>query len=187
MIQAISKDRWLQAQDAEVRVVDYNRENSERAYRNIFKYLGLSFDQEDKSIAEIGCGLYPAVYFCENVQAIVFEPLFSKPEHCGLNIFWNRCAFEEFKYHFGVDEVWIYNCLQHVIDPEAIVKKSKDVSRVVRFFEPVDYPTCTYHPHTFSQSDFERWFPNSVQRYTDRLVGFFDSDCVYGTWEKPML
>lgn len=184
MIKPITRDRWQQAQNAEICVVSYDAENSKRSYENIFSYLGISFNQEGKSIAEIGCGPYPAVYFCDDVRAIVFEPLFPKPEYCGLNIFWNNCPFEEFEHQFGVDETWLYNCLQHVIDPELVVEKAKASSNVVRFFEVVDYPTCIYHPHTFSQQDFERWFPNSVKRYNDMLAGFFDADCVYGTWIK---
>lgn len=185
MIEAVSQERWQQAQAAEIEVVDYSLEGAGCAYGRIFDYLGINPDQEGKSIAEIGCGQFPAVMFCKNVlSAIVFEPLFEPPPECGVNIFWNRSAFEDFEYHFGVNECWLFNVLQHVRDPEAVIAKAKEAARTVRFFEPVDYPTCVYHPHTFSQGDFERWFPNSVKRYTDRLPAFFDDDCCYGTWTR---
>ena len=184
MIEAVTKDRWLEAQAAEAQVVHYDMPGAYRSTRNIFNYLNLSFNQQDKVITEIGCGPFPSVMFCAVTSAMVFEPLFPAPKHCPIHIHWNQEAFEEFKPQFFTDEVWLFNVLQHVIDPEKIIAKAKEVAPVIRFFEPVDYPTCVYHPHTFSQADFERWFPNSVKRYTDRLPGFFDADCVYGTWTR---
>ena len=184
MIEAISQERWAEAQVAELATATYDLDNSRRAYQHIFDYLGIDFHHEGKIIAEVGCGPYPAVMFCKISSAIVFEPLFSQPEESRVNILWNQCAFEDFEYAFGADECWLFNVLQHVRDPDAVIAKAKEVAETVRFFEPVDYPTCVYHPHTFSQADFERWFPNRVKRYTDRLPGFFDSDCCYGTWRK---
>lgn len=184
MIEAVSKDRWLEAQSAEAQVVEYDMNGAYKSVRNVFDYLNLSFNQQDKIIAEVGCGPFPAVMFCAVRSAMVFEPLFAAPRHSPSHIYWNQVPFEEFKPKFFADEVWLFNVLQHVIDPEKIVSKAKETAPVVRFFEPVDYPTCVYHPHTFSQEDFERWFPESVKRYTDRRPGFFDADCCYGTWTR---
>ena len=184
MIEAISKERWREAQTAEIQTAVYDRENCYRATQNIFLYLGVNNDQRGKIIVEVGCGPFPAVLFCENVHAVTFEPLWSKPEYCGGNTSWNQCAFEDFEFSLVVDEAWIFNCLQHVRDPELVVAKAKKCAPMVRFFEPVDYPTCIYHPHTFTEDDFRRWFGDSVKRYTDRLAGFFDSDCIYGTWRR---
>ncbi len=99
-------------------------------------------------------------------------------------IVWFQRAFEDIPHPPPVAETWLFNCLQHVRDPELVIAKAKETSGVIRFFEPVDYPTCVYHPHTFTQDNFERWFGDSVKRYTDRVPGFFDSDCVYGTWSR---
>jgi hypothetical protein len=182
MIAAISQSRWQEAQAAELAVVQYEREHSRRSYEHIFDYLGISFDQKGKSIVEIGCGAYPALAFCgePNNGMLIVEPLyFQSLQDSGIP--WARMAFEDMDL-LPCDEVWIYNALQHVRDPELVIAKAKQSAPVIRFFEPVDYPTCVYHPHTFTQADFERWFNGSVKRYTDRLPGFFDADCVYGTW-----
>jgi hypothetical protein len=171
MIQPITQSRWLEAQTAELTATSYERENSRRAYEHIFDYLGMSFDQAGRYIVEVGCGAYPATSYCENVRAWVIEPLrFDSLSDMGVK--WIQKALEDIPLRDlpQVNEVWLFNCLQHVRDPE------------LRFFEPVDYPTCVYHPHTFTEDDFRRWFGDSVKRYTDRLPGFFDADCCYGTW-----
>lgn len=180
MIEPVSKERWQEAQLAEATAITYDRDNCQHAYELIFQYLGLSFDLEGKSIVEVGCGGYPAVSFCENVHGTIIEPLWFDSLQ-SLGIPWMRAAVEDIETLPRGDECWIYNALQHVRDPELFIAKCKEMASVIRFFEPVDYPVCLYHPHTFSQSDFERWF-GDVKRYTDRLPQFFDSDCVYGTW-----
>ena len=184
IIEPITHERWLEAQAAEIAVVSYDEENSRRAYGHIFDYLGMSFDQGGKSIIEIGCGAYPALSFCgePNNWMLIVEPLYFQPlQDAGIP--WTRMAFEDTDL-LPCDEVWLFNCLQHVRDPELVIAKAKQIAYVIRFFEPVDYPTCVYHPHTFTQDDFVRWFGDSVKRYTDRLPGFFDDDCCYGTWRK---
>lgn len=182
MIEAVTRERWNEAQVAEIQVATYDIDNSRRAYQHIFDYLGITANQSDKLIIEVGCGPYPAAMFCDNLSAIVFEPLFSRSAECGSGIAWIRQPFEDAEVDLGADEVWLFNVLQHVRDPEAVVAKAKQVASVVRYFEPVDYGTCIYHPHTFSEADFNRWFPGSVKRYTDRLPAFFDSDCCYGSY-----
>lgn len=184
MIEPISRARWKEAQSAEIAVVSYDRENSYRAYVHIFNYLGITFDQRGLSIVEVGCGGYPALAYCgePNEKMLIVEPLhFDSLQSLGIP--WARAAFEDL-HVLRCDEVWLFNCLQHVRDPELVIAKAKNIAGAVRFFEPVDYPTCVYHPHTFTEADFERWFGDSVKRYTDRLPGFFDSDCVYGTWTR---
>lgn len=185
MIEPVSPERWQEAQVAEAAVATYDHDNSAAAYGYIFNYLGVLMDQQWKQVIEIGCGPFPATSYCLNVHALVYEPLWFQSLRAMVDqgfIQWIRKSFEDAQI-IKADEVWIFNCLQHVRDPELVVTKAKMSADTIRFFEPVDYPTCVYHPHTFTQADFERWF-GDVQRYTDRLPGFFDADCCYGTWER---
>jgi hypothetical protein len=190
MIKPISQERWQEAQTAEIAVVSYERGNSRRAYEHIFSYLGIELDQGNKVIAEIGCGAYPAVSFCTNVDGWVFEPLWFQSLQemkSRVEIYWIKEPFEDANISMiFFHEVWLFNVMQHVRDPESVITKAKEIAPVIRFFEPVDYPTCVYHPHTFTEDDFERWFGDSVKRYTDRLPGFFDADCCYGTWRAAV-
>lgn len=58
------------------------------------------------------------------------------------------------------DEVWMYNCLQHVDDPELIIKNGFDVLKpggVFRIFEWIDTEINEAHPHSLTSEDFHRW------------------------------
>ena len=189
MSQAITKERWYEAQIAERACHTFNRQEGydhyRASYQKVFAYLGMQTDQQGKSIIEIGPADFPALAYCSNYKGTIVEPMVSGHLNASCNdlrISLIARPFEEVNVPIKEDEAWLFNVMQHVIDPDLFIAKCKSAAKTIRFFEPVDYPTCAYHPHTFTQQDFERWFPKSVKRYTDRLEGFFDSDCVYGTW-----
>lgn len=49
------------------------------------------------------------------------------------------------------EEVWLYNCLQHVMDPTAVLDMcAKKAVRAIRLFEWVNVPTDELHLHTLS-------------------------------------
>lgn len=48
------------------------------------------------------------------------------------------------------DEVWIYNVLQHVEDPVAILRNAARIGKVVRLFEWIDTPPAPGHPNTIT-------------------------------------
>jgi hypothetical protein len=56
-----------------------------------------------------------------------------------------------------VDEIWIYNTLQHVRDPEAVVAAARRCGRFLRMVEWVDVPAHDGHPHELHRNDLERW------------------------------
>lgn len=55
------------------------------------------------------------------------------------------------------DEVWIYNVLQHVDDPELVVKNALAVCRKLRIFEWVDMPPEPGHPHELKRDKLDAW------------------------------
>lgn len=55
------------------------------------------------------------------------------------------------------DEAWMYNVLQHTINPEAIVRGMRRVAKRVRIFEWIDTPPHPGHPHTLTVPDLESW------------------------------
>jgi hypothetical protein len=55
------------------------------------------------------------------------------------------------------DEIWIYNTLQHVLDPELIVRESIRLAPIVRLFEWVGYEKNDCHIHTLDPEEIERW------------------------------
>lgn len=51
------------------------------------------------------------------------------------------------------DEAWIYNCLQHTMNPTAVLDAAASVARTIRIFEWVEVPTDTLHLHTLHEAD----------------------------------
>jgi len=57
----------------------------------------------------------------------------------------------------GWDEVWIYNCLQHTIDPKKIIENAKKAAPVLRIFEWLDIPAHDGHPQELTKKDLDEW------------------------------
>ena len=55
------------------------------------------------------------------------------------------------------DEGWIYNCLQHVEDPERVVCAMQANCRRIRVFEWVGIPAYDGHPHELDARLLEQW------------------------------
>jgi SAM-dependent methyltransferase len=64
---------------------------------------------------------------------------------------------EDLASNICFDVALIYNVLQHVRDPEAVVRNARRASRELRMFEWVDIPPHPGHPHCLTQADLERW------------------------------
>jgi 2-polyprenyl-3-methyl-5-hydroxy-6-metoxy-1,4-benzoquinol methylase len=62
------------------------------------------------------------------------------------------------------DEVWLYNCLQHVDDPQKIITNAVNALKpggVFRIFEWINMPTNTAHPHTLTKEQLDGWIGQS--------------------------
>jgi hypothetical protein len=183
----ISKQEWKEAQEAEKGFHNYDMAEGLRlygySYSNHFKYLDIPEDLGGKTIIEIGCAGFPALYFRKNYKGVVVEPL----EIETLETICKEKGIERIKSPVEeidlpeCDEIWLFNVMQHIIDPELFVTKCKAAAKLIRYFEPVDYPTCVYHPHTFSVDDFKRWF-GEPKIYEDFVPHFHDAKCVYGNY-----
>jgi len=55
------------------------------------------------------------------------------------------------------DEVWIYNVLQHVDDPELVLRRARARARTLRVFEWVGVPADPKHPHVLTRANLELW------------------------------
>jgi len=193
----ISEERWKTAQENEFKhhVAREDLMHSySQSYNIIFDYLGINKeDLKNKSVLEIGPAFYPALFSVQTKESHVIEPLFDQfPEEIKniynfkkINVFKNM-AEELDKLNIKVDEIWIFNLLQHVQDPEKILINSYSVSSVVRIFEPIDWPTDICHPHTFSKKFFEDIFPktNFKVHIGGSIKNFHDANCIYGTIYK---
>jgi ubiquinone/menaquinone biosynthesis C-methylase UbiE len=59
------------------------------------------------------------------------------------------------------DECFIYNCLQHVVDPIEILDKVTSISKRIRIAEPLNIPTDSMHLHMFTKEYFDNYFSES--------------------------
>lgn len=185
----ITKERWQDAQIFEIGFHKYDMDEGLRiyglSYSNHFKYLEIPEDLQGGKIIEIGCAGFPALYFRKNYKGVVIEPL----EIETLGIICKEKGIERIKAAVedidlpDCDEIWLFNVMQHIIDPELFVLKCKESAKVIKYFEPIDYPVCEYHPHTFSMDDFTRWF-GGPKLYNDFVPHFHDAECAYGIWKK---
>ena len=70
------------------------------------------------------------------------------------------------------DEVWGYNVLQHVIDPAAVIATAKAHALTrVRWFDWVDSPIASHHPHSISANWLREQFPADTWRLTVNQAG----------------
>jgi hypothetical protein len=55
------------------------------------------------------------------------------------------------------DEAWIYNVLQHVVDPEKVIETARTHAPVLRIFEWIETETNVGHPHSLHADDLNDW------------------------------
>lgn len=121
------------------------------------------YDLQGKSVLDIGAGPYSMLLKTINGGDLVALDPCTYPD-------WTK---ERYKTH-GIkvlnmpaekintvakkyDEVWIYNCLQHTISPEEILKRAKKVSKIIRIFEWIDTGTAIGHPQDLHEADLNKW------------------------------
>jgi hypothetical protein len=70
---------------------------------------------------------------------------------------------------FGWDEVWIYNVLQHCMDPKRIIDNARNAAPLLRVFEWIDFPPHPGHPHMLTQDNMALWLgaPGVVTRLSE--------------------
>lgn len=68
-----------------------------------------------------------------------------------------RGAAEDYQADRLYDEAWCYNCLQHTLDPEAIVAMMRRSAQRLRIFEWVDVAPNPGHPHELKAEELARW------------------------------
>lgn len=118
----------------------------------------MAYDGGGKSILDIGCG--PASLLIKTVntkQKYALDPItypaWVEQRYKDLNITRIRIPAEELSTPFScdVDEVWIYNVLQHVQDPSVILQKINHIPNI-RILEWINFPTNAAHPHFLTKS-----------------------------------
>ncbi len=94
-------------------------------------------------------------------------PKWALERYKAANINYVQKMAEDFNDNFEYDECWIYNVLQHVKDPEKIIKSAIKQSKVLRIFEWIgeyhnpdkkeDELNKKLHPNILTEADLNKW------------------------------
>jgi hypothetical protein len=87
------------------------------------------------------------------------------------------------------DEAWIYNCLQHVVNPTRIIKNAMEVASIVRIFEWINIPPYEGHLHMLTQDLLEKPFITNGWTNLQKSVGHIshsglDGDYYFAIFRK---
>ena len=187
MVTRITQERWKEAQIAERICHKFDRKHGENHYKNTylnyFKYLDIK--DSDAFIVEIGCADFPALQWVKFGKGIFIEPMpsdilkiIAKELKCDII----EKPVEEIDIP-KCDEIWLLNVMQHVIDPDLFISKCKQSTKIIRFFEPIDWPIEIYHPHTFTFDWYKGHFPHA-KLYDGKHPKFHEAKCAYGIWSQ---
>jgi hypothetical protein len=125
------------------------------------KRIGYSFDAENKSILDIGGGPTSMLLKTINLKSgMVYDPIdypqWTKDRYHSKNI-QVVVDYGESVSEIGWDEVWLYNCLQHVKNPFVVIKNAMLAAPILRIFEWVDIPPHDGHPHMLTKDLLDFW------------------------------
>lgn len=149
----------------------YGEETKQLSY---FKRMGLKAESRDgkypvidltgKTIIDIGGGPVSLLLKCVNFEhGMVIDPCmypeWIKARYKIAKIDYLRAMAEETFWvpKFRVDEVWIYNVLQHVESPKKIIENAKEAGMIIRIFEWIEMPPSPGHPHTLTSKKLNTW------------------------------
>ena len=122
---------------------------------------GPHINAEGKKILDVGGGPVSLLLKCVNLgQGHVVDPCdypqWTQDRYKYAGITLDKSKAEDMNLS-GFDEVWIYNLLQHVHDPEKIVKNALKAGKIVRVFDWLEI-AGPGHPHYLLEEKMNEWF-----------------------------
>lgn len=121
-----------------------------------------NLDLQGKSVLDIGGGPASLLLKCVNRgKCVVMDPLempyWVKARYEAAGILVEPEPAEHVPYDLAFDEAWIYNVLQHCIDPQKVIENAKRAAKIIRIFEWIDTPSNIGHPNTLTEADLNEW------------------------------
>ncbi len=120
------------------------------------------YDLNGRSVVDLGGGPTSLLLKCVNLgTSIVVDPLpfpaWVMDRYSEARIYTAQIPAEDFREAAFRDEVWCYNVLQHVIDPEQVIETARAQARTLRIFEWLETPPSEGHPHTLHADELNEW------------------------------
>jgi 2-polyprenyl-3-methyl-5-hydroxy-6-metoxy-1,4-benzoquinol methylase len=154
-------------------VNSYNEETKQYIYARLMgldvyktNYFGqMGWDFGNKSVLDIGCGPYSLLMKSRAKMKVGIDPC-SYPQWVRMryeaaDVTLIQVAAEEWETHKIFDEVLIYNCLQHTINPKKIIENVLACSKIVRIFEWVETGVSDGHLHDLHADELDEWLKGS--------------------------
>ncbi len=167
---------------------DYLINNSHDAsYHGTDYYKKPRYDLQGKSVVDLGGGPTSLLLRCRNFsKAIVVDPLpmtdtvKKRYKEHGIELI--SLPAEEFMYPQKFDEVWNYNCLHHVMDPDQILQNAKQNCKTLRIYEILNTRIDSMHLYSFNADYFHRMLGpgGNVKNMNNELKPSPDGDAYYG-------
>lgn len=146
------------------------------------------YDMKGKSVLDIGGGAYSMLLKCINLgKAVVVDPCdypewtVGRYESAGIEVC--KVKAEEMKFKEKFDEVWIYNCLQHTINPEKIIENARKYGKVIRIFEWIDKGIMIGHPQDLKEDKLNQWLHGKGTVSIFELYMLKYGKCYYGVFK----
>jgi len=189
------KERWLKAQRWETNwwgncISTFGEETKQLLYARkmglMFHHDGKSpynIDMQGKRVLDIGGGPCSLLLKCVNVKGKAIDPLcpplWVLGRYASAGIGYQMTAAENINEN-DWDEVWIYNVLQHVEDPEKVIANAKRAGKLIRIFEWIDTPTNQGHPHSLTEECLNKWLGGEGKVEVLKGENTCSGKCYYG-------
>lgn len=138
------------------------------------------------AVVDIGCGPFSLLQRVSVRAGYAVDPNDYGPLEIGYKIAGvNRvlCRGEEMVSHLPAeqfDEAWIYNCLQHVEDPAAVINQAIQCAKRVRIFEWINIPPYPGHLHMLTAQSLAQPFALARCHVDFSFIGQADFDGLNG-------
>jgi hypothetical protein len=141
----------------------YHEEQKHFVYARLMsiKINSCSFDALGKRILDIGGGPVSMLLKARNLTSgMVCDPItypsWVYERYRAKGIVYLVQSGEDIST-FGWDEVWIYNVLQHCINPAKIIDNARKAAPLLRIFEWIDQPPHEGHPQMLTAGKMSSW------------------------------
>jgi hypothetical protein len=149
----------------------YNEETKQLLYLKLMGFTPTptwrtpyNFDGNNQSFIDIGGGPCSVLLKFENRKrggSLVVDPgdypSWVSARYGAADIILLQARAEDIVEASVFDVALIYNCLQHVDDPEKIIANAKACSKQLRCFEWIDTPPHEGHPQMLTEEALNRW------------------------------
>lgn len=158
----------------------YMREMGLLEYADEYGDLNL----QGKSVIDIGGGPVSMLLRCYNiVKPVVVDPINWPPSvwrrYHTYGITLVHAAGEDpgIPVDYVADEVWIYNCLQHVNDPLQVLETAKRLGKKIRLFEWLWTGCDECHPHSLTPELLLKGLEGTTGKYSNKRYTEFGCCC----------